>query len=287
MILSDLAQDYPVAGEKRAALTQRQTLSALDWLSNFHGFWWSRVENLDHNDLVLPPLEQAKRKIPINTSVWLNGGYTYLATRQSEYQNLVHDSSSEWSATLTQPISPHNKSITELVATFLAPSLSISTKTPTDAYQTLLHGDVKSENLFTSTAGDRVAFYDFQYVGLGLGVCDLAKFFTCSVPLSMLISLSSSEQEEDEEDLPTVLAMSEGERVLLETYWRNLRAVGGGREYEWGVFVRHWEVALVDWLRFQGGCGFWGNTGWLEGRVRSILKDEGWREFLGDGNAGV
>ena len=161
-----------------------------------------------------------------------------------------------------------------MVATFLAPSTS--TETPIERYQTLIHGDVKSENLFTNTAGDQVAFYDFQYVGLGLGVCDLAKFFTCSVPLVMLVL---------DGQVPDVLSMDEGERVLLKKYWSNLQKVAG-REYDWALFVRHWETALVDWLRFQASWGFWGNTDWLEARVRSILQDEAWREFLLDVTAG-
>jgi hypothetical protein len=274
MILSDLAQDYPVAGEKRAALTDRQALSALDWLSNFHGFWWSRVEELDRSELVLPPLEQVKRVNVSKKSIWLNGGYTYLATRQSEYRNLLRDSDSEWSEALTRPVGDRNQSIAELVAIFLAPSKS--TKTLIERYQTLIHGDVKSENLFTNDLGDQVAFYDFQYVGLGLGVCDLAKFFTCSVPLAMLIS---------NEPVPDVLVMDDGERTLLEKYWSNLQKVGG-REYEWDLFVRHWETALVDWLRFQASWGFWGNTDWLEARVRSILQDKAWRDVLLDATAG-
>lgn len=270
MILSDLAEEYPIAGEKRAALTSTQALSALDWLSNFHGFWWSRVKDLDRHELVLPPLEQVKRDNSSKKSVWLNGGYTYLATRQSEYHNLEQDSDSEWSKALTQPVGDHRQSIAELVATFLAPSTSTTIETSIERYQTLIHGDVKSENLFTSASGDAVAFYDFQYVGLGLGVCDMAKFFTCSVPLDMLVP---------SEDVPYVLVMSAGEKRLLERYWSNLKGQGG-REYEWDVFVRHWESALVDWLRFQASWGFWGNTDWLEARVRSIVRDEAWREFL-------
>jgi hypothetical protein len=268
MILSDLAEDYPVAGEKRAALTSIQALSALDWLSNFHGFWWSRVKDLKHSELVLPPLEQVKRDNGSENSVWLNGGYTYLATRRNEYHNLVRDSDSEWSEALTKPVDGHDKSIAELVAAFLTPSTSI--KTPFEDYQTLIHGDVKSENLFTNTAGDKVAFYDFQYVGLGLGVCDLAKFFTCSVPLEMLVSSGH---------IPHALTMGDGEKELLLRYWKNLKAVGG-REYEWERLVQHYEIALVDWLRFQASWGFWGNTDWLEARVRHILQDKGWRESL-------
>jgi hypothetical protein len=268
MILSDLAEDYPVAGEKRAALTSTQALSALDWLSSFHGFWWSRVKDLNNSELVLPPLEQIKRDSGTEKSVWLNGGYTYLATRQNEYHNLVQDSDSEWSEALTQPIDGHDTSIAELVAAFLTPSTS--TKTPIEDYQTLIHGDVKSENLFTNTAGDKVAFYDFQYVGLGLGVCDLAKFFTCSVPHEMLVSSG---------DVPHVLAMGNGEKKLLLRYWKNLKEVGG-REYEWERLVQHYEIALVDWLRFQASWGFWGNTDWLEARVRHILSDRELRELL-------
>jgi thiamine kinase-like enzyme len=276
MILSDLATEYPVAGEKRAALTFTQALSALDWLSNFHAFWWSRVKDLDHNHLVLPPLEHLKlnTSTPSQKSIWLNGGYTYLATRLSEYHNLTRDSSSEWSEALTQPINNDSQSLAESVATFLAPSRS--SKTPIEPYQTLIHGDVKSENLFTTSAGDAVAFYDFQYVGLGLGVCDLAKFFTCSVPLNMLVPSG---------DVPHMLAMEEGEKRLLDRYWENLKVVGG-REYEWETFVRHWEIALVDWLRFQASWGFWGNTEWLEARVRRILRDDGWKDFLVGATAG-
>ncbi|KAJ3559117.1 hypothetical protein NPX13_g9584 [Xylaria arbuscula] len=136
-------------------------------------------------------------------------------------------------------------------------------------HESLIHGDVKSENLFTTHSGTEVAFYDFQYVGLGYGVCDLAKLFTCSVPLDMLT----------EDDQSAELPMGAGERSLLERYRANMLA-GTDKTYDWDTFVRHWETALVDWLRFQASWGFWGNTEWLEARVRSILKDDDWRTWL-------
>jgi hypothetical protein len=278
MILTDLKQDFPLAGEKRAALTPVQTLAALDWLSDFHGFWWSRVAELDGDELVLPPLEQTKRSDQLKRSVWLNGGYTYLATRLSEFANLASDTSSEWSSILTQtlPNSPSNLSLAENIAKFLTPSPpaatsnSSTTPSPISKYQTLIHGDVKSENLFTSSSGTSVAFYDFQYVGLGLGVSDLTKFFTCSVPLSMLLS---PDQKQQQASIPHKLAMQSGERELLERYWRDLTKISGGKEYEWEIFLAHWEAALVDWLRFQASWGMWGNTAWLEARVRFILAE--------------
>ncbi|KAL5116691.1 hypothetical protein ACEQ8H_005440 [Pleosporales sp. CAS-2024a] len=266
MILSDLKTKYPVAGEKYHVLSSMQIHSALDWLAGFHGFWWSRWRDFDVSLLVQPPLEEARRNASEKT-VWLNGGYTYLATRRKEYADLAAEES-EWSTTLTSPVEGLDQSVAELVAQFLAPTAS--GYSPTSPYQTLIHGDVKSENLFTSTSGDQVAFYDFQYVGLGLGVCDLAKLFTCSVPLAMLVN---------DKSIPEELQMQEGERALLERYWLRLKHVGD-RPYSWDTFVLHWEAALVDWLRFQASWGFWGNTEWLQARGRSILKDPGWRNAV-------
>lgn len=197
----------------------------------------------------------------------INRTDTYLATRQSELNSLVQDDS-EWTQPLTESVEGQSQSISELVAAFLSPS--ISSQGPIADYQTLIHGDVKSENLFTSESGDEVAFYDFQYTGLGLGVCDLAKLFTCSVPLSMLV---------EDEYVEDILEMQAGEKKLLQQYWKKLRE-SSKREYEWEVFVQHWETALVDWLRFQASWGFWGNTEWLEARVRSILQDKRWRDAL-------
>jgi hypothetical protein len=82
-----------------------------------------------------------------------------------------------------------------------------------------------------------------------------------------------------DQQVPRELAMQEGERQLLQRYWKRLREVSK-QEYNWHIFVRHWETALVDWLRFQASWGFWGNTEWLEARVRSILKDQEWRDAL-------
>ncbi|KAI1741709.1 kinase-like domain-containing protein [Xylaria scruposa] len=262
-LMTDLRSKYPVAGEKRAALNETQVHAALDWLSKFHRKSWG-ILPMPLQELLLPPVEEADRRkrgaVP-GRSVWLNGGYTYLATRRKEYASLAADSDSEWSSVLCQPSSPRESSIAEKVADVLTPRGR--------DYETLIHGDVKSENLFTTHSGSEVAFYDFQYVGLGLGVCDLAKLFTCSVPLHMLT----------DDDEPARLQMGEGERELLERYRDNLLA-GTDKTYDWNTFVRHWETALVDWLRFQASWGFWGNTEWLEARVRSILEDRDWRTWL-------
>jgi hypothetical protein len=82
-----------------------------------------------------------------------------------------------------------------------------------------------------------------------------------------------------DENIPNELPMQDGEKKLLQRYWTGLKAISG-RDYDWPTFLWHWEVALVDWLRFQASWGFWGNTEWLEARVRHILNDNAWRAAL-------
>lgn len=78
MVMNDLKQDFPVAGEKRGALSPVQVGAALDWLAGFHGFWWPRVNGFDTSKLVLPPLDEVKEdgQDASKKTVWLNGGCT-------------------------------------------------------------------------------------------------------------------------------------------------------------------------------------------------------------------
>lgn len=279
MVLTDLRDSFPVAGEKRGALTDTQVHAALEWLAGFHGFWWKRVGEFDRKKLIRAPLEHfgengdaVIEQDKEDPRIWLNGGYTYLATRQTEYASLREDEDPEWAEALCEPLGGQEFSVAELVARILAPTSdpAVLRNGGISRYETLIHGDVKSENLFTNEQGNKVAFYDFQYVGLGLGVCDLAKLFTCSVPSSLLGFDRYS---------GLVIPMLEGEERLLRLYLNKLQR-DSVLSYEWDVFIRHWEASLVDWLRFQASWGFWGNTEWLEGRVRSILEDDGWKAWL-------
>ncbi|CAI7597521.1 unnamed protein product [Penicillium bialowiezense] len=258
-IMVDLRPRFPIAGEKRSILSRTQVCGSLDWLVRFHSNSWTLPpKTLDSH--VLPPLQESIRRNDATKTngngLWLNGGYTYLATRRGEYASLVEDDS-EWSEAMCKVPTQSSLSIAEMAALFLTPRGR--------SFESYIHGDVKSENLFTSKSGDEVAFFDFQYVGLGLGVCDLAKLFTCSVPLHLLV---------DDRGLPDKLTMRDGERQL-KMLLRDGRIV-----YEWDTFERHWETALVDWCRFQASWGFWGNTEWLQARVRSILADQEWQEWL-------
>ncbi|KAG7103773.1 Meiotically up-regulated gene 84 protein like [Verticillium longisporum] len=264
MVLADLRPQYPVAGGKRDVLSSEQVDAALTWLGRFHAESRAWVGG-ERAEYVLPPLQEARRREEGNrgTKVWLNGGYTYLATRLKEYASLEADDDSEWSGAFCDHHEELGGSIAEAVAEVLKPTGR--------GFESVIHGDVKSENLFTTVDGNKVAFFDFQYVGLGLGVCDLAKLFTCSVPLELITG-------SDEWQVP----MDDGEKELLRRYRAALLNGKGDESYPWDDFVRHWECALVDWCRFQASWGFWGNTEWLEARVRSILGDQAWRAWLQD-----
>ncbi|KAL4779035.1 phosphotransferase enzyme family protein [Aspergillus varians] len=266
-VMVDLRPRFPVEGGKRGVLTRAQVNGALDWLAGLHRRSWAVLPGgLD--GYVLPPLEEEKRRRESagGTGLWLNGGYTYLATRRKEYASLVEEADSEWSEALCGKASEDSeRSVAERAALVLTPC-----GRPIESY---IHGDVKSENLFTTASGDEVAFFDFQYVGLGLGVCDLAKLFTCSVPLGMLV-------DDARGPLPEQLTMRDGEMQLLKRYRASLLHNSASDLYKWDTFKRHWETALVDWCRFQASWGFWGNTEWLEARVRSILSDKDWGDWL-------
>ncbi|KAF2001665.1 hypothetical protein P154DRAFT_432576 [Amniculicola lignicola CBS 123094] len=276
LIMTDLQQNFPIAGESRAVLSPTQVDAALEWLASFHGFWRPRVRHLDRLSMLRPPLQEmpstGARPTGVERTVWLNGGYTYLATRRSEYRALASDHGSEWKQLLTEPDDVTHTSIADMVAAILAPSPDGNG--PWEEYQTIIHGDVKSENLFTNRDGTKVAFYDFQYVGLGLGVSDLAKLFTVSVPMNLLVGSAEHVWHE--------LGMQPGEEMLLKHYVKTFSATSQG-QYDWSVFKQHWEMALVDWLRFQASWGFWGNTEWLEARVRHILRDGDWQLAVRDG----
>lgn len=292
ILMADLRNTYPVSGEKRSLLSSAQVLGSLDWLATFHARSWdlgigftSAEETENGAGYILPPLDEhalrmkdEKKSSQTRKNVWLNGGYTYLATRRKEYSSLVEDDS-EWSDAFCEPFSTSKDQ--ELSTAEMAALALIPRGRPVES---LIHGDVKSENLFTTESGTDVAFFDFQYVGLGLGVCDLAKLFTCSVPLDMLLQSTGTNPVYGDE-LPESLPMCSGEEMLLKRYRGSLLRGKGAvseRSYDWDTFVRHWETALVDWCRFQASWGFWGNTEWLEARVRFILADEGWRKWLED-----
>lgn len=168
--------------------------------------------------------------------VWAQGGYWYLDTRRDEFSDTTGYA---------------------YVCAF-AEDVAARLKRRDVSGVTLVHGDCKSANVVFERAGERCALYDFQYVGVGFGVQDVAYFVATSVQGRRL-------------------AEEGGEEALLRLYYGEVVAALARRGvvdagYTWEVLVEQWEWALVDWMRFMAGWGCWGNAAWVERRVKAICK---------------
>lgn len=86
-----------------------------------------------------------------------------------------------------------------------------------------------------------MAFFDFQYVGFGCGLSDVAKLFTCSVERDLLLFDEEEEGEDGEEGMAMAMGMGKGEERLLKHYQHILENVSG-KKYSWEVLVMHWYV---------------------------------------------
>ncbi|KAH7108149.1 kinase-like domain-containing protein [Auriculariales sp. MPI-PUGE-AT-0066] len=204
----------------------------LTWLAGFHATFWGQRG-------VVPPPSEMDSGIPeasVN-GVWEQGTYFYLDTRQDELAAI--DDGGEYAFLL-----PWASKVNEQLALERAAGRC-----------TLLHGDAKDANIMFSPTRE-CALVDFQYVGAGVPTLDIAYFLGTSVRASLL--------------------QGEGEVQLLRVYHEALatalRARESSVEYSWDTFLRHWELALVDWSRFMAGWGFWGNDVWVVARCRSIVE---------------
>lgn len=248
LILEDLAIRYPILAEKRGTLSDGQITKALEWLATFHARSWN-IESTSPfpTSQFCPPPSTAVKQWK-GKGLWQQGGYHYLATRMSELHSIDPNLDS-WGQ-----LGLHSNSV-------LPTAIDWCLNNPPDRTRlSLIHGDVKAANMAFSRDTEKMAMYDFQYVGKGLGVQDLAKFLTTSIPSRHLNS-------------------SNGEQDLLRTYHAHLlKNLPKGATYEWQDLMSDWELALVSWVRFLAGWsgGFWGNVDWLTQRVEGLLRNKDW-----------
>uniref|UniRef100_A0AAV2MEQ1 CHK kinase-like domain-containing protein n=1 Tax=Knipowitschia caucasica TaxID=637954 RepID=A0AAV2MEQ1_KNICA len=118
-------------------------------------------------------------------------------------------------------------------------------------FQTIVHGDAKLANFCFSCSGEEVAAVDFQYVGGGCGMKDVAYFLgscmeerECEEKVPVLLDYYFTElrravgREEGREEVPAV------DTVALEAEWRQMFA------FSWTDFHRfllgwspgHWKI---------------------------------------------
>ncbi|CDR98931.1 uncharacterized protein SPSC_00950 [Sporisorium scitamineum] len=252
LVLEDLSIRFPVLTERRGTLNDAQVTKSLEWLAHFHASSWN-IESSSTTHFCPPP-SLAIDSAWNGSGLWQQGGYHYLATRQSELSS----------------IDPHTDTWGQLglhSASDLPLSVDWCLNNPADRSRlSLIHGDVKAANMAFSRDTSKMAMYDFQYVGIGLGVQDLVKFLTTSIPSRYLNN-------------------DDGELQLLRMYHSFSAAkLPKGARYEFEDLVKDWELALVSWVRFLAGWsgGFWGNVDWLQDRVEALLRDPEWVEGLRD-----
>ncbi len=128
-------------------------------------------------------------------------------------------------------------------------------------YQTLVHGDAKVANFCFSRDGRHVAAVDFQYVGGGCGMKDVAYFLGSCL----------TEQE-----------CEKWEVELLEFYFEQLRSALGsmGKQTDWEALKAEWQdlfpVAWTDFSRFVQGWmpNHWKINAYTRRLATSVLSRE-------------
>ncbi len=167
--------------------------------------------------------------------LWECGTYWHLETRPDELERLATEDSALWKA-----------------------AGEIDAKLKRSPFQTLVHGDAKLANFCFSPDGSSVAAVDFQYVGRGCGMKDVAYF------------IGSCFGEEDcERKAPG----------LLDLYFKELRAALAERgaavdtdalEADWRAL---YPVAWTDFHRFLKGWspGHWKIHDYSERLSKEVL----------------
>lgn len=177
--------------------------------------------------------------------LWPTGSYWHLATRQSE-----------WAALKDQE--------QDLSKALYCAAADIDSSLSNCQYQTLIHGDAKLANFCFSEDANTVAGVDFQYVGGGCGIKDVALFISSC--------LSSEQCEQHEQD-------------LLDHYFDCLRAalIAKGsdvdaREIDAEEVEREWRalypLAWADFVRFLMGWspGHWKIHSYSKALTRAALE---------------
>ena len=168
-----------------------------------------------------------------DVGLWQTGTYWHLATRPDELAAL-----------------------TDRALKAAAPA--IDAKLSQARYQTLVHGDAKLANFCFSQAGDQVAALDFQYVGGGCGMKDVAYL------LGSCLDEATIEEQESE---------------LLDTYFGFLTTALARRQstLDPAALIIEWRAlfpyAWTDFHRFlKGWCPtHWKLKGYSEKVAKSVL----------------
>jgi len=207
MVLEDLdASGFPL---RQSQLDLNGVRHCLIWLANFHATF------LHHSSAGLLPSQ------PWPTGLWPVGSYWHLATRPDELAAMDDD-----------------------VLRDAAPV--IDSMLSNCRFKTLIHGDAKLANFCFSNDGESVAAVDFQYVGGGCGMKDVAYFLSSCLSDQEHVRYESALLDDYFEALEQAVLRHapEIEFTALETEWRGLFTVAQADFYRFlvGWMPTHWKI---------------------------------------------
>ncbi|MGF1722472.1 ecdysteroid 22-kinase family protein [Vibrio kyushuensis] len=168
--------------------------------------------------------------------LWPSGTYWHLQTRPDELDKLIDV--------------PLKNAATKLD--------QVLTKAP---YQTLVHGDAKLANFCFSECGTKAAAVDFQYVGKGCAMKDIALFISSAVDPSECSDVEDRLLDEYFEYLDSALKLYRPELAHkdVEQAWRPL-----------------FSIAWADFQRFVKG---WSPEHWKINPYTESLKDRALKQL--------
>jgi len=272
-VLQPVYDAEALKGEGGSPLDLGRAQAALGWLAEFHALFWE--EEGGGGDAPPPPppppaaaaaaQAHAAGKPDAARLLAERGTYWYLATRREELAAIP--ARGEWAG---------------LAAAAPALDAALSPPAPRRGFS-IVHGDFKSENIvFCGPAGASrgggksaddggggksaadgggasgwaAAAYDFQYVGRGCVMADVAYLLATSVDAGVLRAHEA--------------ALLEGYRSgLLAALARRGAGAGG---YPARQMISQFELCLADFARFQAGWGWWGAARWTGARTRDVLS---------------
>lgn len=220
MVLEDLdASGFSVRKEEASEDDMARCLS---WLAHFHARFMRTQNGAQENEGADAHLD----------SLWEEGAYWHLATRPDELEALSDEALKK-----------------------AAPA--IEAKLQQSPFQTLIHGDAKLANFCFSPEG-AVAAVDFQYVGGGCGMKDVAYF------------IGSCLNDEDCADY---------EQSLLDHYFERLKSalLDARPDIDVEALEQSWRplfaFAWADFHRFLKGWspGHWKLHSYSEAQTRKVL----------------
>lgn len=167
------------------------------------------------------------------TGLWATGTYWHLETRPDEWQALA-DSALKKAAS------------------------AIDRKLCESPYQTFVHGDAKLANFCFSADSSRVAAVDFQYVGGGCGIKDVAYFIDSC--------LTEEQCQRQQSQLLDVYFQALKQALKRQHKTVDAKAV----EHDWRAL---YPVAWTDFHRFLKGWspGHWHPNSYSERLAREVI----------------